>query len=177
MVRSRQAAPRSQAPRNLGLALSEEIRKKMDATGVGAIEFASLIGLSPSYTSSLMSGSRPWDGTDRDTKIKIAKFLGLPLISVLMLAGIVEPKDFVFDDSIDASLDNAYGGLKAHPVWGAFCTRREWDPLPLNTKILIALLYESATGVQIVEKARMIQVVERARKAKAKNPRVAKPGA
>lgn len=174
MARSKLVATRSQT-RNVGLALSEELRKKMDASGMGAIEFAALIDLSPSYTSSLMNGSRSWDGTDRETKEKVAKFLGIPLISVLMLAGIVEPKDFVFDDSIAASLDNAYGGLKSHPVWGAFCVREEWDRLPLNTKILISLLYEKATGTEIIQKARMIQVVEQAKKTR--KPRVAKPKA
>lgn len=172
MVKIKSAAPRSQT-RTLGLALSEELRKKIDATGMGATEFATMIGMSPSYTSSLLNGSRPWDGTDRKTKEKVAKFLGIPLISVLMLAGIIEPKDFVFDDSIDTSLDNAYGGLKTHPVWGAFCRKEEWNSLPMNTKILVALLYEAATGNEIIKKSRMIQVVEKAKATR--KPRGAKP--
>lgn len=145
-----------------GLALCEEIRRKMDETGVGALEFARLIGLSPSHTNSLMSGGRPWDGTDRVTKEKIAKFLGLPLINVLMLAGIVEPRDFMSDDTLDTSLDNAYSAIKSHPVWGAFCTTKgDWHALPTNARILMALLYEKAMEIEVLQKAQLIKVVER----------------
>lgn len=151
-----------------GLALSEEIRKQMSATGTGPVEVSAIFGLSPSYTNSLLSANRPWDGTDRETKKKIAKFLGVPLISVLMLGGILEPEDFVYDDSIEDSLNNAYGALKSHPTWGSFCkTKAEWNALPLDTRILIALLYEKTMEVEIIKKARMIRVVE----AGAKKPR------
>lgn len=162
-------APRKTKVTNVrGLALSEEIRKKMSATGTGPVEISAIFGLSPSYTNSLLNASRPWDGTDRETKKRIAKFLGVPLISVLMLGGILEPADFVYDDSIDDSLDNAYGALTSHPTWGSFCkTKAEWDALPLDARILIALLYEKTMEVEIIKKARMIKIVE----AGAKKPR------
>ncbi len=144
-----------------GLALSEEVRKKAEEQGISSVDFAGMIGLSPSYTNSLMGGSRPWDGTDRATKLKIAKFLGVPLINVLMLAGIVEPSDFMCDDSIDALLDSAYIAIKSDKTWGGLCpSKEEWASLPSATRILIAILYERATEKEILKKARMIEIVK-----------------
>lgn len=162
------ASKKTRAVDTRGLALSEEIKKKMSATGTGPVEVAALFGLSSSYTASLLSLSRPWDGTTRDTKKKIAKFLGVPLISVLMLGGIVEPDDFIYEDTIEDSLNNAFSAIKSHPTWGTFCkTKTEWNSLPLNTRILIALLYEKTMEVEIIQKARMIKIV----KPGAKQPR------
>lgn len=132
----------------------------MEALGVGPTEFANVIGLSPSYTNSLMNGSRSWEGTDRATKRLIAGFLGVPYISVLMLAEIVEPADFMYDDSIEETLDNAFRSIKSHKIWGSFCqTKTEWDQLPTSAKMLIALLFEKAAEIEIIGKVKMIEVV------------------
>lgn len=157
----KKVAAKNAVPDTRGLALSEEIKKKMTTTGTGPVEVSALFGHSPSYVNSLLNLNRPWDGTPRDTKKKIAKFLGVPLISVLMLGGIVEPEDFIYEDTIEDSLNNAFSAIKSHPTWGSFCkTKTEWNSLPLNARILIALLYEKTMEVEIIQKARMIKIVE-----------------
>lgn len=149
---------RKQADHRRGRMLSDAIRDKMDERGMSAADFATAIGLSQSYTNSLLNSGRDWDGTPLEVREKIASFLGIPMISALMLAEIVEPRHFVYDDSIDASLQNLFGAIRAHPVWGGFCRSKErWDAMALDHKILIALLYERAMEVEILKKARLIQ--------------------
>lgn len=145
-----------------GAALGAAIRKKLEEKEMIVGDFASSIGLSSSYTTSLLSSDRPWDGTDREVKLKIAKFLEVPLINVLMLAEIVEPTDFLIDDRIEPMLDRAFHAIKGDQMFGTFCNNlAEWHRLPHNIRILIALLYEKVNTVELLEKAKMIKVERR----------------
>lgn len=153
-------------PAAMGLALSEAIREKMRESGTHSRDFAELIGLSPTYVNTLMSGKQGWSGTGRIVKKKVANFLGLPYINVLMLAGEVEPCDFLFEDSLEKQLDGVYAMLRKDQVWGQFLKQKaEWDSLPKRFQIVVALMYEQITSTSILEKAQMIKVVQKRKSA------------
>ena len=143
-----------------GIALSNEIRRKMKASGISVADLAPKLGCSYSYLTTLLSGARPWDGVKRDVRKQVAEFLDIPVISMLMLAEMVEPSDFFVVDSVEDTLDRAFDSIKSNKTWGCYCTSRdEWNALSVNIRILMALLFEKATESEIIEKVRMIQVV------------------
>lgn len=141
--------------------LSRDISRKLRQLGMTNRDFADVIGHSLSNATSLINGNRPWTGADIETTKKVARFLGVPRATVLMLAGIIQPEDFMVSDSLDDSLDQAYTQIRNDHIYGGFVTEvEEWRAMPSKVRILISLLYERAQNVELLKKAQMIEVAE-----------------
>lgn len=138
-------------------ALSMAIRRRATKTGTKIAELALMIGLSPSYFTSMLGPRGNWSALNRHHYDVIASFLGIPYINVLMLAGVVVSDDFFMPSDLDSSLEKVYSAMTEDPAWcGLAPTKDEWSAESTKMKILIALMYEKLTEKTLMQKAGMI---------------------
>lgn len=117
-------------------------------------EFTELLGFTESYYRTFRNGNR-WIGTIGHDKLeKIAKFVGMPLASVYMMAGILKPADFVHRSDLSEKIREGFQRLRLNPVMGPFAPSAEdWQRTPESVQFLVVLMYERLTTEELVEKA------------------------
>lgn len=130
-----------------GHALLHALNRAMGRKGHSIDEAAKAIGVATSTLRSFGSGNRNLCDTDRDILSSTAKYLGIPVASVYLMAGALRPQDFFHEDRLDGELALAHQAMQDDPVWaGHALSKDEFDALPQKNQILIALLYQSATS-------------------------------
>lgn len=130
-----------------GHALLQALNRAMGRKGHSIDEAAKAIGVATSTLRSFGSGNRTLCDTDRDILSSTAKYLGIPVASVYLMAGALRPQDFFYEDRLDGELALAHQAMQDDPLWaGHALSKDEFDALPQKNRILIALLYQSATS-------------------------------
>jgi hypothetical protein len=122
---------------NRGLMLDEMI-----------IEF----GMSRVYFNSLIKGHREWGRCSRDTLKTFADFLGKTLTEIELLSGAKDLQDVVhFDASLDRELNHIWNTLKRDNRYNhlASASISEFQALPEWAKVIIAMLYHSASETEL----------------------------
>ena len=136
-------------PENPLLRLLEAQRRRESLTRK---ELAARLGLSPAYLSQLLSHDRPMETLNINAIRRCAEFLGLPVISCLVLAGRLTLADFLRQpDGFDAALASALATVANSP-WGleAAVTPAQLQALPREVQWLVIRLAEKADGVSLL---------------------------
>lgn len=115
-------------------------------------ELAARLGLSLAYLSQLLSHDRSVETLNMDAFRRGAEFLGLPVIICLVLAGRLNPSDFLRpSDAFDAALAAALATVASSPSGlEAAVTPGQLQALPREVQLLVIRLAEKADGVSLL---------------------------
>jgi plasmid maintenance system antidote protein VapI len=116
-------------------------------------EMASELGVSYGYINQLCNGIRSIDSISDDFAVSIARFMGIPRMTVLMLAGRVTPDDIFESEKLMANeISQAMSFIQLDMEWGHLLTTEILSADELS-KFALIKLYEGATGKVLLNKA------------------------
>lgn len=117
-------------------------------------ELADAVGMSQSSLSFLKTGRRLASGLEKSSIEGLARWLGLPVLSVMMLAEQVSPSDFYTEKSIlSGEIARAVKYILDDPEWGSFAPREIIDSSNIDLQLYIIWCYEQATKKTLVSRA------------------------
>lgn len=129
--------------------LFAKLRAHRDREGLSNEEIAKRLGMSVHTLQAHFSG-RAIKRIDPELVRAIAKEIRIAPLQAFLLAGVVKADDLIESGSIDTRLGLVAKMLREDPLYFGFSPGEEWDLLPRQTRILIALLYEQATCQHIL---------------------------
>jgi transcriptional regulator with XRE-family HTH domain len=136
-----------------GFRLIARLKQRIAELGVGDRYIADIMGITPIYWNSLTNGHRKMNSLDKGKMERIAEFLDIPIVQVMVLADYLEPSDF-FPGDMNAHLKAAYEKMKVDPSWAAWApTAKEWDSLSIPTKTGFVMLYETVYQKSLLRRA------------------------
>lgn len=142
--------PASPSPNEFSPALLfAKLREYRDREGLSNEVIAERLGLGIHTLQAYFSG-RPIKHIDPGLVRAIAREIGIAPLQAFLLAGVLRPDDLIESCSIDARLDLVAEMLRKDPLFSGFAPGEEWSDLPVQTRMLIALLYEQATCQHIL---------------------------
>ena len=128
----------------------------MDAAtrrGHNLTALAKALNVTYGYLVQLRSGSRSPVNISDDFAARCARYLELPRLSVLLLAGRLSPADVFGEQAMnEVSLAQAYGYLLADPIWGARVPELSEQALQQSKDCVLAMiwLYQELKGVSLL---------------------------
>ena len=142
-----------------GAALARALDARAQSLGLSQRAAAHRVGFSEPYYALLMGGNR-WFGAVEDAALKrIAEFLDVPMISVLLMSERVSPEDFFRKTTLESQIDFVYSTMSTDKRWTAAMPKSaDWKNTPLSVRLLAALLYQECSGKDLMEKARLLRV-------------------
>ncbi len=115
--------------------------------GVNINDLYERFGFQETYWKAIINGNRSISNAAQARLELIAEFLNRPLIQVLNLAEVLEPRHFFAPGTIDDDLNLVFKTMLEDRHWSTFVMPPErWDALDRDAKILITLLYQEATN-------------------------------
>jgi hypothetical protein len=112
------------------------------------------MGMSETAWVALLNQRRPVESLTREQLLKIAHYLQRPLIYVMSLAELVRPEDFVFERTVGQELNDCYELLRKDQTFAVHAPDEEaWNSTPLQTKVLVAILFGRFLERDIVSRA------------------------
>lgn len=110
------------------------------------------LGVTYGYINQLRNGLRKVDQISDGFALSCAQYLGVPRMTVLMLAGRVKPEDlFEHQEMLVTEVDRAMSFLTTDPVWGPMITP-ELRGTGVESRFGLVRLYEEATGKVLMDK-------------------------
>ena len=166
-----EAAPKKRGRRSLeraakdatlqvrGAALARALDARAQSLGLSQKAAAHRVGFSEPYYALLMGGNR-WFGAVEDAALKkIAEFLDVPMISVLLMSERVSPEDFFRRTTLESQIDFVFSTMSTDKRWTSAMPRiADWKNTPLSVRLLAALLYQECSGKDLMEKAKLLRV-------------------
>jgi transcriptional regulator with XRE-family HTH domain len=142
-----------------GAALARALDARAQSLGLSQRAAAHRVGFSEPYYALLMGGSR-WFGAVEDQALKrIAEFLDVPMISVLLMSERISPEDFFRQTTLESQIDFVFSTMSTDKRWTSAMPRNaDWKNTPLSVRLLAALLYQECSGKDLMEKARLLRV-------------------
>ena len=136
--------------RHEGSALLAMLMARASELGLSERQVATeYLGVHPSYLGQLRSSEKHGENISRQFAESCARFLGIPVMAVLVASGQLREEDFreVGDDThaVQAALDY----MQRDPVVGPFLPRFAFQADPGLQKFMV-LLYERATGLSFL---------------------------
>lgn len=114
-------------------------------------DLSDLLGMAPSSISYILTARRDIRKIDKAVFINIAKWLELPVLSVMMLAEQITPDDFYTEKaSMDNAITRATQLILSDPDWGAYAPRELLDSDNRELKIFLIWCYEKATNTKLL---------------------------
>ena len=109
-------------------------------------DMARELGVTYGYVNQLRNGIRNTYKVSDDFALACARYLGVPRLTVLMMAGRVTPEDaFESEEMFATEISRAMGFLVDDPEWGHLVTP-ELRKSSLESQYLLVRMYEKATG-------------------------------
>jgi hypothetical protein len=140
----------TQAPR--GLKLVKAVLDRASQLNMDPSEMADVLGYTDSYWKVIARGGR-WIGSVGEDKLRlIADFLQLPLLTVYVLAEILNPRDFVYRPSLEKVFAETYQRLKSHGTLAVFAPSEDaWNKSPEETKLLCVYLLSRLMNDELID--------------------------
>ena len=124
--------------------------------GENPAQLADRLGIGYVYLTFLLRGKRQTERMGREALISCARYLDVPVAQAYLWAGALEPQDFVHEGHFKEMEGENIAVMSRHPDWGGFMPDiRTWNALPENVKIVIVMMYEQLTGLQLTDKTRI----------------------
>lgn len=142
-----------------GAALARALDARAQSLGLSQKAAAHRVGFSEPYYALLMGGNR-WFGAVEDQALKrIAEFLDVPMISVLLMSERISPEDFFRKTTLESQIDFVFSTMFTDKRWTSAMPRHaDWKNTPLSVRLLAALLYQECSGKDLMEKAKLLRV-------------------
>ena len=80
-----------------------------------------------------------------------------------MLAEILRPSDFIVEDedALDQQLNAVFESMTRHPDWRGLAPSREvWNDTPVQSQVLIGMMYQQLAEKSLLDLTPLIEVVE-----------------
>lgn len=147
------------------------LKQTMTERDVTIGEVVENTGVSQSTISHLMTGRRSAVRLEKESIAALSKWMGLPVLSGLILAEHVSPEDFYTDTSLlDANIDRAVRYILSDGDWGAYAPRSILTA-ENDTKLYLIWCYEQATKVKLLSgSVDFISLIEMMKKFRAEHP-------
>lgn len=144
----------------LGRPLFAAFAARCHELGMMQDEGATQIGISASYLRALAKGSRNLMGVPFQTFVNFARFIGKTVPQTLLLAEVLEPKDFIVEEDLDGRFKEMMRHISADPEFGPLFakeTSRSMMGLNDDAKIAVMLIYERAYRTRLLQQARPVE--------------------
>ena len=142
--------------RNGGNLLLWSLARKRRDSGDSLQSAAAKLGISYPYLQALLRGQRQVAQSSKPVLAAIANYLDIPVAQAYIWSGALTAEDFFRKPTLASELDALYETLLQSAEFGAHVpTADQWRALDTNLKVLIAALYEKASGVRILEPVRV----------------------
>lgn len=150
------------SPLMKGSALMAKLWEKMLKDGISPATLADThLGIAYSYLMMLGRGDAPVSQLKVMQYEKMANYLGIPLMQVLLLAEAVKTEDFYYKADLPDRVEAVYTNMKQDPVYMGFApNQQEWDSLSSSMRLSMCVFYENCCQTKILNVAELIQVVE-----------------
>lgn len=134
---------------------------RADELGHSRHEMANFLGITYGYLAQISCGQRKPENLSADLYDRCAKYLGVSKFTVLMAAGILDPKDTLDNpDEFDTTLHSAVQFIARDPRFGALMPEDLTDPgTSLKLQYFVVRLYEAATGRKLLSEKSMPEIV------------------
>jgi hypothetical protein len=114
-----------------------------------------------SYLMMLGRGTAAIDQLKVKQYLKMAEYLGIPLMQVMLLAEAIKPEDFFYNADLEERVGLVYQKLCKDPVFMGFApSEHEWNSLSLNLKLSFCVIYENSCQTKLLNVADLIKVEE-----------------
>jgi len=144
-----------------GSALIAKLWEKMLKDNISPHDLATQhLDISYSYLMLLGRGEAPVNQLAIPKYLRMAAYLGIPLMQVMLLAEAVAPEDFFYNAGLEDRIALVYEKMKKDPVYMGFApNEHEWDSLSLKMKLSFCVMYENSSQTKFLNVAELIQVV------------------
>lgn len=144
-----------------GSAFIHKLWVTMVEKGDSPKDLAAIIGIAYSYLMLLAKGGRDPSGLPLDSIRKSAIYMGIPMAQAALMAEIMVPADFYLDLTIPERVEIVHRDLQRDALYGGFALKPNvWHELPLEAKLLIAVLYENGSKTKYLDAAKMVSIVK-----------------
>jgi hypothetical protein len=93
----------------------------------------------------LASGEKPIYQLGRDTLVRAAEYLAIPVAQAYLLADALSPEDFVLTPTLEERIARLREAMAHDAMWsGLALSDAQWAKTPQETRLLICMLYEQA---------------------------------
>ena len=134
-------APESPPGATLIARLWEEMAKR----GHNSKQLAESLGITYVYLMKLASGEKPIYQLGRDTLVRAAEYLAIPVAQAYLLADALSPEDFVLTPTLEERVARLREAMAHDAMWsGLALSDAQWAKTPQETRLLICMLYEQA---------------------------------
>ncbi|MNR71721.1 hypothetical protein D3C71_23990 [compost metagenome] len=133
-----------------GAYLISALHRRADELGQTLNEMCRHLGVTYGYINQMRNGLRSTKAISEDFSYNCARYLGVPRMTVLVLAGVVSMEDLYARVNLwQAEVPRAMAYLCEDMEWGPLVTQeiREGSP---QTQYLVLRLYEDATGRKLL---------------------------
>lgn len=114
-------------------------------------DMARELGVTYGYVNQLRNGIRQVNQVSDDFALGCARYLGVPRLTVLMMAGRVSPEDlFEHREMMAGEIGRAMAFLCEDPQWGHLVTP-ELRQSSVESQYVLVRLYEQATGKKLMD--------------------------
>ena len=115
-------------------------------------DMARELGVTYGYINQLRNGLRPVTQVSDDFALACARYLGVPRLTVLMMAGRITPEDaFEREGLMLKEVENAMRFICDDPSWGHLVTP-ELRKASIESQYLVVRMYEKATNKVLMDK-------------------------
>ncbi len=114
-------------------------------------DMARELGVTYGYINQLRNGIRNVNQVSDDFALACARYLGVPRLTVLMMAGRISPDDvFEHREMMASEISRAMAFLCEDPQWGHLVTP-ELRKSSVESQYVLVRLYEQATGKKLMD--------------------------
>jgi transcriptional regulator with XRE-family HTH domain len=128
-----------------GAALISQLWDEMAKRGQTTHQLAESLGITYVYLMKLASGEKPIFQIGRETLVRAAEYMAIPVAQAYLLAGALSIEDFVLTPTLDARVAQVRGAMVHDAMWcGLALSDEVWQQTPQEARLLICMLYEQA---------------------------------
>ncbi len=128
-----------------GAALISQLWDEMAKRGQTTHQLAESLGITYVYLMKLASGEKPIFQIGRETLVRAAEYMAIPVAQAYLLAGALSIEDFVLTPTLDERVAQVREAMVHDAMWcGLALSDDVWQQTPQEARLLICMLYEQA---------------------------------
>ena len=128
-----------------GAALISQLWDEMARRGQTTHQLAESLGITYVYLMKLASGDKPIFQIGRETLVRAAEYMAIPVAQAYLLAGALSIEDFVLTPTLDERVAQVREAMVHDAMWcGLALSDDVWQQTPQEARLLICMLYEQA---------------------------------
>lgn len=133
-----------------GMLLGALVRTAIER-GQSFTDMARELRVTYGYVNQLRNGNRAVNQISDDFALSCARYLGVPRLTVLMMAGRIRLEDFYEVHSLRLqTVAQAFRSIQDDPTWGPMVPEKLLQQNDFESMLLVVRLYEQATGKQLL---------------------------